>query len=61
MKLDYFQDSLKGHIYDCRELINKMPKKGDTEEDCQKLCLLNRLNEFEYFVNGVISDDLIKE
>jgi len=36
----------------------EMPSKGDIEEDCQRLYLLNRLSEFEHAVKGITENDL---
>lgn len=40
-----------------RVLIEQMPSKGLVEEDCQKLCLINRLNDLEYTINGTTDED----
>lgn len=44
-----------------RVLIEQMPSKGLKEEDCQRLCLLNRLNDFEYTVNGTEPEDFVDD
>lgn len=35
-----------------------IPPKGDKEESCQRLTILNRLNDLEHAINGITEDDL---
>jgi len=56
-------DIYKNVLY---ELINKlhdivsfgMPDKGLKCEDSQKICLLNAINNIEYYVNGINKEDM---
>jgi hypothetical protein len=47
-------ESLISQIYETLELI---PQKGNTSNDCQKISLLNALNEFEHCVSGLEIED----
>ena len=54
--------ALEEKANDIRFIIESiMPSKGDKEEYCQRLCLLNRLSDFEYAINGITSNDLVEE
>jgi len=58
-KLQYILDS---KVSDIREFIKaEIPPTGLKESDCQQLCLLNRLNEFERAVVGITKSDLIQD
>jgi hypothetical protein len=62
MELPDLIHSLENRIEEIQTLITEnMPSKGDKEEDCQRLCLLNRLSDFEHTVNGTTMKDLIEE
>lgn len=59
-KLDCVKESLDRGIESLREIIEaNIAQKGDRSEDCQKLLLIERLNDFEYAVNGLEQSDLI--
>ena len=47
---------LLGELHD---LIITVPVKGMIEEDCQRCCLLNRLNDLHSAVNGATVKDFI--
>lgn len=37
---------------------SNIASKGCVESECQRLCLLNRLSDFEHYVNGIVDSDL---
>lgn len=43
------------------DAINEMPQKGDTFTDCQKINLINSIQELEYKLNGVCIEDFIND
>jgi hypothetical protein len=55
----HFKRLGKNLIEVMESLIKEMPDKGDKEEDSQKICLLNKLHDFEMTVNGTQPDDFI--
>lgn len=59
MPLEELQETLEIHTNRLRVLINENLKNdGDKECDSQRICLLNRLSDFEYTVNGIQEEDL---
>ena len=58
MNTPEFKEELKNQISCLEDLIHSMPYKGDSEEESQKVCLQNRLNDFYYTVNGIEDSDL---
>lgn len=59
MKVDDLVNILESHTAEIREIIeSNMPSKGDSEDLCQRLCLLNALNDLEYLVAGIKAEDL---
>lgn len=59
-KLDCVQERLHRGIESLRKIIEaNVAQKGDRSEDCQKLLLIERLNDFEYAVNGLEQSDLV--
>ena len=62
MELKDLKDNLENRTEVIRAIIERvMPSKGDKEEDCQRLTLLNRLREFEFAINGIEPEDLIDD
>ena len=56
---DKLSNAIMLNIDKIRELISQnMKSNGDKEEDCQQLYLLNRINDFEYAVNGTANRDM---
>lgn len=59
MELRDLRHSLENRAKEIRTLIESvMPSKGDKEEDCQRLTLLNRLGDLENAINGIEEADL---
>lgn len=54
---EQFVEQAEALIEQFEVLIEQMPEKGLIEEDCQRLCLQNRLNELSYTVNGTTAED----
>lgn len=59
MDLQDFKEQLEFHISEIEDLIHSLPDKGNSEEESQKVCLQNRLNDLYYTVNGVEQSDLV--
>jgi hypothetical protein len=59
MDIDTFQHELHAKAEEIRALIvSAMPSKGDCENDCQRLYVLNRLDALCYSFNGIEASDL---
>ncbi len=57
--LTRLMDELEYLTGEIRTVIeHHMPSKGDVEEDCQRLCVLNSLSTLEHTINGIESADL---
>lgn len=62
METEELMQILDDKTEEIRDIIEaNMPSNGDIEEDCQRLCLLNRLSDFEQYVSGIVDDDLIEK
>jgi len=59
MSLEELQETLEIHTNRLRVLIDEHVKdEGLKECDSQRICLLNRLSDFEYTINGIQEEDL---
>lgn len=59
MSLEKLQEKLEIHTNKLLILIDKhMKDDGLKECDSQRICLLNRLNDLEYTINGIQEEDL---
>jgi len=59
MKVQLLQEILEAKAEENRSIIeSNMPSRGLKECNCQQLCLLNRLNDFTYAVNGIEQSDM---
>lgn len=56
-----FKEQVERYIDEISELISKMPYKGDSECESQKICLMNQLNQFSHVVNGVEDSDFVDD
>jgi frataxin-like iron-binding protein CyaY len=54
-----FKNRVEDLVSQIEDIINKMPYKGDSETESQKIYLMNKLNQFSYAVNGVEDEDFI--
>ncbi len=62
MKVNQLQHALNKHIDSIALLVTAhMKTSGDSEIDCQRLSLLNRLNALSHCVNGIEQNDLEQE
>ena len=59
-KAETFKKRTEALISKLEDLIEKMPEKGNSMNDSQKVCLRQALNEFSYTVNGVEESDFKK-
>jgi hypothetical protein len=57
--IDTFKAKAEELLSQLEELIETMPQKGDTSEQCQKVHLLNKLSSLESAFNGTEQEDLI--
>lgn len=57
MKAKEFKTEAEILIDKFQELINKMPIKGNTTSECQRITLQQSLSELSYSVNGVEESD----
>ncbi len=48
------------HIYKLRKMFEQLPDNGLKEEDCQRVCLLNRLKSLWQAVNSLEQGDLLE-
>ena len=59
MKLENLQLLLEEKVEEIITIINEnIPQKGDKCCDCQKMTMLQSLNNFSYTVNGLEKGDL---
>lgn len=56
-KMTKFKLKADKHIEKLNDMIEKMPFKGNKEEDSQQVCLMNALRNFEITVNGLEPED----
>ena len=58
-KIERFNTSAMMLVEQLNNLINSsLADGGDTEDTSQKLCLLNRLGNFEYAITGTTQADM---
>lgn len=48
-------------IETAEDLVKQMPQKGNTSDKCQRVNLQEKLNKFQYAVNGIEDEDLKEE
>lgn len=59
MKANKLKSLLEDKAEELRSMIeSNMQSKGNVEVDCQRLCLINRLNDLSYCINGIEQSDL---
>lgn len=58
MKLNYFQSTAEYFIEELQNLINKLPIKGNTADECQRITLQIALNNLNAAVNGTTQADM---
>ena len=56
-------ETVKNSLDECLDnfeevLLLNLKDNGDTAEGCQKMCILENLNQLRYSVNGIESSDL---
>ena len=62
MRHQDFINELHARIDGLHDFIcEHMDGRGDKEEDCQRLYVLNRLNAFRYAVHGIAKEDMNPE
>ena len=50
-------DKFKTAIDNLNELIELMPTKGNSKNDCQKINILHHINSLDYCINGIEIED----
>ena len=60
MTVNEFKAMAEHYVNGLHDLIDTLPQKGNTEEECHKCYLLNALGKFEQALVGVEEIDLIK-
>jgi len=59
MKSETLQELLEEKINEVEELLlNNMLSNGNTEEECQRMCCMNKLKSFYHTVNGITDEDM---
>jgi len=43
----------------CRALIDQLPRKGNTAQECQRVAITNALNNLEQCVSGLAPEDFV--
>lgn len=59
IQFEQTKDKLQNLVNDIHDVLNIMPTKGNSKNDCQKLNILQHLNELEYCINGLDETDFI--
>lgn len=60
MKLTEFKQTAEAILGELEAHINKMPNKGDSQDESQKMCLKQAVNEVQWAINGVTDEDLVE-
>ena len=58
MELKDFKEKAELLIDEFQQLVEELPQKGDTSNECQRLTLQLRLNQLESAVNGTEDSDM---
>lgn len=53
------KDKLQNIVNDIHDVLNIIPTKGNSRNDCQKLNILHNLKKLEYCINGLDETDFI--
>lgn len=61
MTLSEFKEQAENLLGQLEELIQQLPQKGNTCNECQRTCLQQAVNEVYYAVNGTEEEDLIED
>ena len=61
MRLFDFQSEAEEHTYQLKKLFKKLPQKGLKEEDCQRVCLMNALENLNRCIFGTTKEDLVEK
>jgi hypothetical protein len=57
-ELEQLKEELSDHVQEITNLIETMPSKGLTSEECQKALLMNRIKSLDAAITGIEEDDL---
>lgn len=58
MKLQEFKEKAEDLLGQLETLIHKLPQKGNTSDECQRVTLQIAINEVQYAINGTTEADL---
>ena len=50
-------DKFRSAIAQLEEIVELMPTKGDSRNDCQKINILHYINQLDYCINGIELED----
>lgn len=59
-KLNRVQKKATKLLDELYNLIEQIPQKGNTAEDCQKICISNAIYDLEHTFNGLSVEDFEK-
>lgn len=57
--VEEFKQKAEEIIQEFEELLDHMPKRGDSSSECQRTHLQQQINEVQYGVNGITEEDFI--
>ena len=60
-KAETFVKRVENLVSKIADIIEKMPDRGNSSNESQKVCLQQALNEFSYTINGIEDSDFEKE
>lgn len=58
MTTQTLQQKLRAELEIIEKIIDTLPQKGNTSEDCQKMTLINAVNNLDSAINGIEDEDL---
>ncbi|MBD3821467.1 MAG: hypothetical protein IE914_04310 [Thiotrichales bacterium] len=58
ISVENYKDALDELMMTVKAMIDVLPQKGDTENDCQKINLINRFSDLQAVINGIEAEDL---
>lgn len=61
MDLTEFKEKAEDLVEQLENLIQEMPQKGNTSEECQRITLQIAINEVSYAISGTEESDFIED
>jgi hypothetical protein len=56
-QFEQVKDKLISLVYQMQEVIELMPTKGNSKDECQKINILDHLNTLDSSINGIELED----